>query len=136
MTHGYVGIPEILRAAASDPAVGHTSVVDRAGSVHYDNVRGPAGHWRSPARAVATLVSLRDRSAGLAARARRVESLAARASRLGAPAVLISGIDRARALRTPMTLAKDDVLRSIRSGAQAVKQDPSLRSSIRRERHR
>lgn len=133
---GLAGTPRTLRAAEGDPAVHRISVVDRAGTVHYDNVRGTDGRWREPARAVMVLEELRQRPADPQALAARIEVLSARADRLGAPAAVRAGVKHARELarRGPAAAARTraDVLGAVRGQAHDRRLKPRTGRAARR----
>ena len=95
---GLAGTPDTLTAAASDLGVHRLSVVDRTGTLHYDNTRGPDGHWLLPEHAVAVLEELRSRPTDPARRAARLDSLSSRAAALHVAPVVNDGITHAGTL--------------------------------------
>ncbi|SPT53688.1 UDP-N-acetylglucosamine kinase [Actinomyces bovis] len=137
---GLEGTPGTLRAAESDPAVHHISVVDRSGTVHYDNTRSPDGAWRNPARAVEMLEKLRQHPTDPQELAARIEALAERAARLGAPTSVRAGIERARELAqhkpTAVVGTKAEVLEALHSKARAHTMEPRANSVARNNAHR
>ncbi|MBM6979532.1 MAG: zeta toxin family protein [Actinomyces succiniciruminis] len=111
---GLMGTPQTLRAAASSPNVHRLSIVDRAGAVHYDNLRGDDGEWMQPERAVEVLTELRNRTGDSAERLARVDSLVERAGALKSAPVVREGIAHALELtETRPVRSKADVLGQI-----------------------
>nr|WP_257210357.1 zeta toxin family protein [Actinomyces ruminis] len=135
---GLMGTPQTLLAAASSPDVHRLSIVDRAGAVHYDNLRGDDGEWVRPERAVAVLTELRNRPGDSADRLVRVDSLAGRAEMLKVAQVVREGIAHARQLAgTRPARTKADVLGQIAERSKQRSQADQLgleRPSQRRDR--
>ena len=97
---GIIGTPATLDAATRDPSVHRLSIIERDGTVHYDNTRGSDGRWTEPAYAATVLAKLRTQPGDPLRRQAQVASLAQRAEALHVPLVVMDGIAYARRLVT------------------------------------
>ncbi len=119
---GLKGTPQTLLAAASSPDVHRLSIVDRAGVVHYDNLRGGDGDWTRPEHAVEVLTELRNRPGDSVGRFARVDSLAERAGALKVVPIVCEGIAHARKLAgTRPARSKADVLGQIAERSEQLR---------------